>query len=304
MPLPGEALAILAAILFGTAYVATGVAVAELSPVAVGAWRGLSSAALLGIMVGAGMFGLRLREVRPGGWVRFLVISSLGGPMFLLGMNYSVAWSGAATSAFVAGLYAVFAAALAPALLGERLDRRTIIGLVAGLIGAAALAQAPADRPAAGVAAALGAAFAFACYLVLSRRWAERYGLAPSLIAGGNLTLTGLVLLGLSLSLDPAPLIPEDVTSETVRALAWLAVASVIAQLALMVAVRRTVQRSTSAMLLFNPPTAAFLAWLLLHEPFPPLKIAASVLVFVGILVVAVARHPPPSVSRPLADSS
>lgn len=302
--MPGEALAILAATLFGTAYVATGIALEEFSPAAVGAWRGLASAALLGSVVGAGLVRLRLREVRPGGWGRFLIISTLGGPVFLLGMNYAVAWSGAATSAFVAGLYAVFAAALAPAWLSERIDRRTIVGLVAGLIGAAALAQSPADRPAAGVAAALGAALAFACYLVLSRRWAERYGLAPGLIAGGNLALSGLVLLGLSLTLDPAPLIPEEVTSATVGALAWLAAASVIAQLALMVAVRRTVQRSTSAMLLFNPPIAALLAWLLLREPFPPLKIAASVLVFVGILVVAVARRPPPSVNPPLVDSS
>lgn len=236
---------------------------------------------------------LSIAAVRPGGWLRLLVIVMLGGPAFLLGMNYAVTWTGAATSAFVAGLYAVFAAALAPAFLNEPLDRRTVLGLITGLIGAALLAQTPADNPAAGVAAAIGAALAFACYLVLSRRWADRYGISGSLIAGGNLALSGVVLLLFTVAVGAGPLVPEHVTLSSLGAMAWLAASSVVGQLAIMVAVRRIAQRSTSAMLLLNPPTAALLAWLVLGESFPPLKIGACILVLIGMVMVLFERKGP-----------
>lgn len=292
--IPGEAYAVLAAILFGSAYVATAVALEDFSAASAAAWRGLASTALLGVVVGASNFApISIAAVRPGGYLRLLVIVMLGGPAFLLGMNYAVTWTGAATSAFVAGLYAVFAAALAPAFLKEPLDRRTVLGLVTGLIGATLLAHAPADNPAAGVAVAIGAALAFACYLVLSRRWADRYGLSGSLIAGGNFALSGIVLLGFTLAAGAGPLVPEQITATSLGAMAWLAVSSVVGQLAIMAAVRRVAQRSTSAMLLLNPPTAAILAWLLLGETFPPLKIGACILVLVGMVVVLLAQSEP-----------
>src|SRR5687767_11891601 len=82
---PGEGHAAVAAVLFGSAYAATGVALEDFSPASIGAWRGLFSAALFVILVRASRtFRISVRDVRPGGWLRALLISSFGGPVFLL----------------------------------------------------------------------------------------------------------------------------------------------------------------------------------------------------------------------------
>jgi probable blue pigment (indigoidine) exporter len=290
--LSAKAYAGLAAVLFGSAYVATGVVLADLSPAATGAWRGLLAAILLlGLAFVSRSVSLSTRHLRPGGWVRLVILGTLGGPLFLLGMNYAVAWSGASTGAVVAGLYAVFGAVLAPLVLNERLTWRTVVGLLTGLVGTAVLAAAPAERPVAGIAAGLGAALAFASYLVLSRRWAEPHGLQPALISAANLTLAGGALLMLAGVSDAQSLVPRNLAAATWLAMAWLAVASVVAQLALMMAVRDAEQRSTSAMLLLNPPFAALLAWLILDETFPPLKLMASAVVLLGMMIVVTERR-------------
>lgn len=287
-----KAYAGLAAMLFGSAYVATGVALADLSPAATGAWRGILSAVLLlGLALTSDSISLSARHLRPGGWVRLTVLGVLGGPLFLLGMNYAVAWSGAATGAVVAGLYAVFGAVLAPVVLNERLRWRTVAGLLTGLVGTAVLAVSPAERPIAGIVAGLGAALAFASYLVLSRRWAELHGLQPGLIAIANLTLAGVVLLVFAGATDAQSLLPRNLAASSLFAMAWLAMASVVAHVALMMAVRQAEQRATSAMLLLNPPCAALLAWLILDEAFPAVKLLASGVVLLGMVIVVVERR-------------
>lgn len=296
----GSAFAAGAAILFGSAYVATAVALRSFSPVAVAAWRGAGASLVLVVVL-----GLRWRTTAPalrslerGTIVRLAVLAVLAGPLFLVGMNLAVAGTGATIAAFVAGLYAIVAVLLAPFLLHERLGPQALAGFVVALVGTALLAEldvgpGSAGGLAAGIAAGFGAAVVYAFYLVLSRRWGAGGRLPGDLVSLAIFVTIVAVLIPFELLVDPAALLPAAVAPEAIVALVWLVAApSALANLLIQASVRRVAARRTSAFLLLNPIAASVFGAVLLGERLSPGQLVGAGLVLVGIAIAGVYRGP------------
>lgn len=326
----GELLAALAAMGFGSAYVATSFALRGFEPVPAAVWRSVVAAAAVGLVMavrhwqagrgpaaaGAGRGGLGARETAgpespdaPASpplsvtapttvarAARLLVLAALAGPVFLASMNLAVAGVGATIAAFVAGLYAVLAAVIAPLFLPERLSARSISGLGLALVGTALLAELdPAGADAGGMAWGLLAAISFAVYLVLARRWSARYrldGVDVSLAAG---SLSVVVLGTFVLAADPASLLPTDPTLTPLLALVWMGAVAALGPVLMVASVRLIPAARSAAFLLLNPITATVLAAVLLAERPAPLQLLGGLLVLLGI---AVATSPASAWSR------
>lgn len=309
----GELFAALAAMGFGSAYVATSFALLGFEPVPAAAWR--SVLAVVG--VGAILLVRGRRADEPGAEpagddgrashdgrgtppaaatratapraVRLLVLGTLAGPLFLASMNLAVAHVGASIAAFVAGLYAVLSAVIAPALLPERLTARVLAGFVLALAGTALLAELDPDATdVAGMGWGLVASLSFALYLVLARRWSAPYRLDGLTVALVNGALTAVVLGGFVLVTDPAKLTPADLPLEAAVALAWLAIVAALGPVLTVASVRLIPAARSAAFLLLNPITATLLATVLLGERPSWLQAAGGALVLLGMAAATV----------------
>lgn len=276
-----------AAILFGSAYVATGFALHSFGPLAIAFWRGVAASILMAVVLRSGRAGAggSFRSLDHGRIVRVAALGIIGGPVFIVAMNLAVGGAGATIASFVAGLYAVLAAIFAPVVLHEHLGRGAIGGFVLALAGTALLAELNVGSASAGgVAAGLVAAAAFAVYLLLSRRWMRALGLSGPLIAAANFGASVVLLGPVILILRPDLLVPPTIAPEAVVALAWLVVGpGVAAQLLIVRSVRLIPARTSSAALLLNPIAATILAAVLLGERLAAVQVAGAVLVLAGI---------------------
>lgn len=278
-----------AALLFGTSYIATKVALISYSPVAIGAWRGVGSFLVALVVLRAqGPAAYRVGR-EPERLIRLVVLGIFGGPAFVLGLNLGISHLGPTIAAFVSGLYAVLAAVIAPFLLRERLGVATLAGFVAALGGTVLLSELQlSGASAVGLAAGLGSAASYALYLVLSRRWGNRPGgIAPiGVVAAVIFGVTALVLVPIDLATDPGGLLPASPDPVAVLGILWLAVVpSVIANLMIQASVRRVAARRTASLLLLNPISAALLAGLLFGERLSVVQLAGAGLVIAGIAV-------------------
>jgi drug/metabolite transporter (DMT)-like permease len=281
----GAAAAALAAVLYGSAYVATAFALRSFSPLGAAAARGLLGATLLGALLLLPI-AADLRPSRPrraASW-RLVVLGLLGGAIFIVAMNVAVALAGATITAFVAGLYAVLAAGLAVPVLGERPERATVAALGVALVGTVLLSGLrPSPELAGGIGVGLVAAMAFALFLVLSRRWSVAYALPGPAVALAALGLSGLGIGALIPLLgDPGMSVPPDPAA--VAAVAWLALGpGALAAILVVASMRRLAARRASAFLLLNPPTAAVGAWLLLGEQLTTIQLVGGALVLAAM---------------------
>ena len=316
----GELFAALAAMGFGSAYVATAFALTAFQPVPAAAWRSLLAAVAVGAIVLVRRHGgphsavatppdatptrpdisaaqLQLGTAQPDlgtaqRAVRLLVLATLAGPLFLASMNLAVAHVGASIAAFVAGLYAVMAAVIAPILLPERLTLRVLAGFVLALGGTAMLAELDPDATdIAGMGWGILAALSFALYLVLARRWSTRYRLDGLTVAFANCALAAVVLGGLVLATDPALLAPANPPVEAVVALGWLAVVAALGPVLMVASVRLIEAARSAAFLLLNPITATILAAILLGERPSPLQLVGGMVVLLGMAVATIPRR-------------
>ena len=128
--------AALAVVLWGLSFVATKMALAELSPMAVVIGRTLL--ALLFLVVIA---GLRGRSLRPpvGLWPRLLLAGFLGVFLHMLLQAWGLTMTTAVRTGWLIGIIPVWSALLALVVLGEGLGRRKLAGLGLGFLGVAAL---------------------------------------------------------------------------------------------------------------------------------------------------------------------
>ena len=279
----GSAFAAGAAMLFGTSYVATAIALRSFDVWSVAMWRGVGGALLLLPLVAV----LAGRPVLPrtgGALLRLTALGILGGPTFLVAMNVAVAASGATIAAFVAGSYAVLAALFARPVLGEPLGRTALVGFALALTGTALLAELRFDAATLqGIAAGLVGAVSFALFLVLSRRWSPRDGLAGPVVALTTFVAASVVLVSPAVSAGgPLPRSPAE--PEALLAVGWLVLApSLLAQLLIVASVRRVDARLSSAFLLLNPPTAALGAAILLGERLTALQAMGAALILTGM---------------------
>ena len=305
----GELFAALAAMGFGSAYVATSFALLAFEPVQAAAWRSVLAATVVGILVvvrwrrggsagdgsaspGFGAASVELPPAPAARAVRLLVLAIFAGPLFLASMNLAVAHVGAAIAAFVAGLYAVLSAVIAPALLPERLTMRVLAGFVLALFGTALLAELDPDATdVAGMGWGLLAALSFALYLVLARRWSRRYRLDGLTVSFSIGALTAVVLGGFVLATDPASLTPSAPPAEAIIAIVWLAVVAGLGPILMVASVRLIPAARSAAFLLLNPITATILAVVLLGERPSPLQLGGGLLVLLGMAAATIPRR-------------
>jgi drug/metabolite transporter (DMT)-like permease len=305
----GEVYAALAAMCFGSAYVATAFALRTFEPLPAAVYRSiLATLALAAVLLAQRRRGLPVSSTaRPRLAVRLLhllVLGVLGGAIFLTGMNLAVAGVGPTIASFVAGLYAVLAAAFAPFILREPLRPRTLAGFVIALAGTALLAELHlGDETAAGIGWGLAAAVSFALFLVLSRKWGRADGLDGIRIALATMSVAAVGLALLVVATDPGSLALPALSAEAIGALAWLAFAAAAGQ-ALGTASMRLVPASRSAaFLLLNPITAAVLAFVLLGTVPSAIQLVGAGLVLAGI-ATATASPGSPTVVEALRNPS
>jgi len=292
----GELYAALAAMGYGSAYVATAFALRSFDPLPIAAYRSLLAGLALAALIAIRRRRARPRDgggvapaARPGRYLRLVVVGILGGPIFLAGMNFAVAGVGATIASFVAGLYAILAAVLAPYLLREPLRPRALAGFVVALAGTALLAELDLGSPGrSGIAWGLLAAVSFALFLVLSRKWAGADGfdglaVALSTMGSAAIGLGALIAISAPASFSPATLAPEALV-----ALAWLAVVAASGQALAVSSLRLVPASRTAAFLLLNPITAAVLSALLLAQVPTGLQLVGGVLVLAGIAAATV----------------
>ena len=293
----GELYAALAAVGYGSAYVATAFALRSFDPLPVAVYRSFLAAIALAAMLAV----TRSRSVkqdggpaagRPRALVRAIhlgLIAACGGPIFLGAMNLAVAAVGATIASFVAGLYAILAAVFAPVLLRERLQVGTFAGFLAALVGTAFLAELNVGGPTfGGIAWGLLAAVSFALFLVLSRKWSRRDGFDPIVIALTNMTATALALGVILVVTSPGSFQPRTIVAGAVLAVAWLAFVSAACQALAIAAVRLLPASRSSAFLLLNPISATILSLVLLGEPPTPIQDVGALLVLVGIAAATI----------------
>ncbi len=282
----GAAAATATAVLYGSSYVATAIALRSFTPVGAVLGRGGLGALALGlVLVLVPHPALRPRQLTVAAGWRLLVLGAFAGPLFVLTMNVAVSLSGASITAFVAGLYAVLAAVLAIPLLHERPEPLTIGALVLALAGAALLGELHlGGTQSLGVGVGMIAAVFFATFLVLSRRWSRAYGLPGPTIGASALALSAIAAAALLPFIPPAA--PgAAITGDAVAGVVWLAVGpGALAAVLVIIGMRRLEARRASAFLLLNPPIAAIGSWLLLGERFAPVQLVGA-----GLILVATA---------------
>ena len=287
----GAAAAAIAALLYGSAYVATAIALDGYSPAGIGVWRGIFGIVVLAALLSLpGMREQRPRHLTRAAVVRLAVLGTVGGGVFILAVNAAVALSGATVTAFVAGLYAVLASVLAIPLLGERIERRLILALFGAFLGTLLLSDLQAAAASAGgIALGLLAASAFSLFLVLSRRWGEPHRLTGPTVGLASLGISAVasaVVAGIDGSL-----LPEDPTPAASAAVAWIAAGpGAAASVLVVVGMRRLPARHAGLFLLLNPPTAAILGYAVLGERLEFSQIVGAVLVLAAIGLATVVR--------------
>lgn len=292
----GFAAAAGAAILYGSAYPATSVALRSFTPIGVAA---LACTIALPFVIALGFTGWLPRPdyrgiSEPARFVRLVALALLGGLLFIALVNSAVALSGPTVTGFVAPLYAIAAAVLAVPLLGEPIRPRTIVAFAIALVGTALLAgAAPGVGSVTGVVLALAAAVSFGLYMVLARRWSERYGLDGTLLTVANLIGRGPVLLAVELVRPAGSIVPVDPDPAAVAAILVIAFgASSTANLLLIASVRRVAAARSSAALLLTPIASASIGVVVLGDTMAPIQVVGGVLTVVGIGIGAGALAP------------
>ena len=302
----GELYAALAAIGYGSAYVATAFALRSFEPLPVAVYRTFVAACGLAVMLA---LGRRQRAAsgavavssaaRPGRATRALhlaLIAVFGGPIFLGAMNLAVASVGPTIASFVAGLYAILAALLAPLLLRERLRPTALAGFIAALLGTALLAELdPFGTRNGGIAWGLLAAVSFALFLVLSRKWSRSDGFDAIAVALVTMLATTVGLGAFVMITNPGSFQPRPIVLEAVVAVAWLAFVAGAGQALAVAAVRLIPASRSSAFLLLNPIAATILSVVLLSQVPTPIQGVGGLLVRAGIALATITRAQPPS---------
>jgi probable blue pigment (indigoidine) exporter len=290
----GQASAAIAAALFGTAYVGTAFAIRSFTPLGAAMWRGILATAVLSVAALAVGGRPRRSDLDWSRVWRMCVLGLTGGLGFVASMNLAVSMAGASLAAFAASLSPVLAAILAPLVLGERLTRTAVAGFAVAVFGTGLLSGTNAADVGPGVLFGLCASLSFGVFLLLSRRWSRPFGLSGTTIAWWIAATTALGLLPFELLFEPAKMIPQQLRPDAALGLLWLAlVPGVLAQLFVVSSVRRVAARSSAAMLLISPVTAALVAGWLLGETLGGWQLFGAGLILAGVVGTSLLEHRP-----------
>jgi probable blue pigment (indigoidine) exporter len=282
----GILLAAGAAILYGAAYPATGIALHSFTPLGI---AGIACTMALAVVVILALIGVLPRPaittLDRASLLRLVALTGFGGIGFIAAVNVAVGLSGPTVTGFVAPLYAVFATLFAVPLLGERIRPVTLVSFALALVGTALLAGVePSASGLSGVALAAGSAALFGTYIVLARRWGVRYGLDGTTVTIANLISRGPLLLLVEWLRAPATIIPANPEPAAIIALLTIAFgSSSTANLLLIGSTRLVPAGRTSAALLLTPISSAVLGAIVLSERLAPLQGLGAVLILAGI---------------------
>lgn len=290
----GELYAALAAMSYGSAYVATAFALRSFEPVVTAADRSALAAVLLaGVILGRPRASAEMPRHVTGAtraW-HLLVLGTLGGAIFLAGQSLAVAHVGATIAAFVAGLYAVLAAVISPFILGERLGRPALVGFVLALVGTVLLANLDVrSADLAGIGWGLAAAIAFALFLVLGRKWSRADGLDGVTIALAAALVAAPALAIVGFTTGQITFVPSSIAPDAAVAMIWLVIVAAGGQALTASSVRLIPASRSAAFLLLNPITATVLAIVLLGERPSTMQTIGGGLVLLGIAAATVRR--------------
>jgi drug/metabolite transporter (DMT)-like permease len=279
---------VLLGLIWGSSFAWIKIAVADVPPATLVAWR-MSLGAL-------GMLALiaALRLPRPHGageWLPLMVLGAVNAaiPIFLI--SWGQQWVDSGTAAVLNSLTPIFSLVIAGlALRVEPVTALRVIGLLLGFVGAAILAsrQLELRADAAGLIGALAvvlAAFSYAVGASYARHRIQRTH--RYVVAGGTLLFAAVDAWVLALLADGGVVLPTELP--TVIAIAWLGIlGSFVAYVLFFFLIEHLGATMASMVTYLFPVVGVGLGVLALGEPMDVRLAAGTILVLIGIIVVSV----------------
>lgn len=291
----GALAALLAAVLFGSVYPVTSVAVESFSPFGLATLSAIVALPALWLPAAFHLRSDAATSLVPSAAVlgRMAVLGLLSAAFIVL-VNAAVDLSGYAETGFVASLYAVAGSALAVPILGERLSRRTVVALclaVAGTVGL--LGDGVGGVDAVGIGLAALAALSFGLYMVLARKWLTPHRMSPIIVNAVGMLLRAVILGALVLA-TPIDLGAPEPTAEAIAGVVWVALAAnVSATLLVLYSVRRVRVAVSASMLVAVPLSSVLIGRVLVGHALEPRQWIGAALILLGIGAVGFAPRSP-----------
>lgn len=277
---------VLLGLIWGSSFAWIKIAVDEIPPASLVAWRmALGAAGMLALLA-------IMRPPMPRGtheWLPLVVLGAINAaiPIFLISWGEQFVDSG--TAAVLNSLTPIFSLLIAGvALRVEPVTALRVGGLVLGFIGAALLASRELDLRAdasglIGAGAVVLAAFSYAVGASYARhriRSTHRY-----VVAGGTLGFAAIGMVVLALITDGGVILPTQ--ADTIIAVAWLGLlGSFVAYVCFFFLIEHLGATVASMVTYIFPVVGVGLGVLLLNERMDVRLIAGTVLVMIGIVVV------------------
>ena len=277
---------VLLGLIWGSSFAWIKIAVDEIPPASLVAWRmGLGAAAMLILLA-------FIRVPMPRGvreWVPLVVLGAVNAaiPVFLISWGEQFVDSG--TAAVLNSLTPIFSLILAGVVLRvEPVTALRVGGLVLGFLGAALLASRELDLRAdasglIGTGAVVLAALSYAVGASYARhriRSTHRY-----VVAGGTLLFAAIDMVGLALITDGGVILPTE--PDTIVAVAWLGLlGSFVAYVCFFFLIEHLGATVASMVTYVFPVVGVTLGVVLLGERMDARLILGTALVLAGIIVV------------------
>jgi drug/metabolite transporter (DMT)-like permease len=278
---------VLLGLIWGSSFAWIKIAVADVPPATLVAWR--MSLGALGML--ALIAALRLPRPRGvGEWLPLVVLGAVNAaiPIFLI--SWGQQWVDSGTAAVLNSLTPIFSLVIAGlALRVEPVTALRVIGLLLGFIGAAILAsrQLELRSDAAGLIGAMAvvvAAFSYAVGASYARHRIQRTH--RYVVAGGTLLFAAVDAWVLALVADGGVVLPTQLSA--VVAIAWLGIlGSFVAYVLFFFLIEHLGATMASMVTYLFPVVGVGLGVLALGEPMDVRLAAGTILVLIGIIVVS-----------------
>ena len=278
---------ILLGLIWGSSFAWIKIAVADVPPATLVAWR--MSLGALGMLVL--IAALRLPQPRGlGEWLPLVVLGAVNAaiPIFLI--SWGQQWVDSGTAAVLNSLTPIFSLVIAGlALRVEPVTALRVTGLLLGFIGAAILAsrQLELRADAAGLIGAMAvvlAAFSYAVGASYARHRIQRTH--RYVVAGGTLLFAAVDAWVLALLADGGIVLPTQLSA--VIAIAWLGIlGSFVAYVLFFFLIEHLGATMASMVTYLFPVVGVGLGVLALGEPMDVRLAVGTILVLIGIIVVS-----------------
>lgn len=265
----------LAPVAWGTTYLITTELLPSGHPLLAALLRALP-AGLLALLIG--------RALPRGSWLwRSAVLGALNIGAFFPLLFVAAERLPGGVAAAVAGVQPVIIIGIGWVVLRERTRMPATAAAAAGAFGVALVVVGPtAQLDMAGVLAALGGITATASGVVLTKRWGRPVGVGPIAYAGWQLTAGGLLLLPLTLMLEP---MPARIDLGAVAGYIWLGtVGGLVAYVLWFRGIQQLPVAAPGLLALLSPVVATVLGVAVAGESFSVTQSAGIAIVLVALV--------------------